>query len=245
MQARHRGLCVGQRGDAVTDVAHGRHAQLGAELSGRAPVVGHGHHGRDVAADLLEPTQQGRQARTPADGHDAGPACQRALLVDELDQRLAARREGLQEHAEESPQADAEEGHADRDRQQGAHRIGQEVEADDAEELARQALRGHLAERGAKEQGAGRGQDGETDEHHQQPALDADAGSQPATQSRQASLAPWVRHRCFSSSRCQTMTGPRCISVSCAPRASLMATERWNPPVQPTAMVRRVLPSAR
>ena len=81
----------------------GGDAQLRAQLARRAAVVGHGHDRRDVAGDLLEAAQQRRQAGAAADGHDARPARQRALLVDELDQRLAARRERLEQDAQETP----------------------------------------------------------------------------------------------------------------------------------------------
>ena len=50
-----------------------------------------------------------------------------------------------------------------------------------------------------------------------------------------------ARHRRVSSSRCQTLTGPRSSPRRSSASASAMATERWNPPVQPMAMVRRRL----
>ena len=88
-QARHRRLGVRQRRDAVADVAHRRDAQLLAQLARRAAVVGDRHDRRDVAGHLLEAAQQRRQAGAAADGHDARPARERALLVHELDERLA------------------------------------------------------------------------------------------------------------------------------------------------------------
>ncbi len=219
--------------------------ELLAELARRAAVVRDRDDGRDVAADLLEAAQQRGEAGPAADGHDARAARQRTLLVDELDERLAANRERLQEHRQQAPQAEAEDSHADGDDRQRPQGAGQEVQADDLEELARQAVRGHLAKGDADGQRAGRGQDGEAQEHHQQPALDAGARPQPAAQACPAALCPPRRHRRFSSSRCQTITGPMCRSASWAASASPMATERWKPPVQPMAMVRRVLPSAR
>ena len=67
----------------------------------------------------------------------------------------------------------------------------------------------------------------------EEPALDPDAGGQPA---------PEVHVR--SSSRWKTATGPKSCSRSHAATSSATTIERWKPPVQPMPMVRRVLPSA-
>ena len=73
--------------------------ELLAQLARRAAVVGDGHDRGDVAGHLLEAAQQRRQAGAAADGDDARTARQRALLVHELHERLAACRERLEQHA--------------------------------------------------------------------------------------------------------------------------------------------------
>ena len=76
-----------------------------AELARRAAVVGDRDDRGDVAGVLLEAAQQGRQAGAAADGHDARAARERALLVHQLDERLGAGGERLQQHAHQPPQA--------------------------------------------------------------------------------------------------------------------------------------------
>jgi hypothetical protein len=75
-------LVVGQRHDAVADVARRQHSELTTQAPRRAAVVAHRHHRSeigDLAADVaLEPTQQHGEARPAADRHqirrhDPGP----------------------------------------------------------------------------------------------------------------------------------------------------------------------------
>ena len=75
-------------------------------------------------------------------------------------------------------------------------------------------------------------EDEESEERHDQPPFDADTDGQPAAQV----------HR--SSSRWKTATGPNWRSRSHAASSSDMTIDRWKPPVQPIAIVRRVLPSS-
>ena len=197
--AVHHRLGVGERRDAVADVADGRDPELAAEHAGRAAVVGNGDDRREVARVLLEPAQQRRQPGPAADRHDPGPAGQEALLVDDLDQRLASvvRAERVHECPDDHHRADRHAGEADaRDHEdpgRGRQKAqGQEVDqrfADPARlQLARSLAEG-IRERQRKEQ--------ETHEDEQHPALDADPGGQPA---------PQVHVR--SSSRWKTATGP-------------------------------------
>ena len=85
----HERLGVGEGGDAVADVPDGRDPEALAQHAGRAAVVGDRDHGRQVAGVLLQAAQERRQARAAADGHDPWATGQEALLVDELDERLA------------------------------------------------------------------------------------------------------------------------------------------------------------
>ena len=89
-QPAHQRLGVGQRHDAVADVADRRDPELGPEHAGRAAVVGDGDHGREVGRVLLEPAQQRREAGPAADRDDARAAGEEPLLVDDLDHRLLA-----------------------------------------------------------------------------------------------------------------------------------------------------------
>ena len=87
-QLAHERLGVGERGDAVADVADRRDAELLAQDARRAAVVGDGDDRGEVARVLLEPAQEGREAGPAADRDDPRPAGEEALLVDQLDERL-------------------------------------------------------------------------------------------------------------------------------------------------------------
>ena len=152
--AVHHRLGVGERRDAVADVADGRDPELAAEHAGRAAVVSNRDDRREVARVLLHPAQQRRQPGPSTDRHDPGPAVQEALLVDDLDQRLESivRAERVHECPDDHHRADRHAGEADardhedpgRSRQEAQ---GQEVDqrfADPARlQLARQPGGGH------------------------------------------------------------------------------------------------------
>ena len=53
--------------------------QLTAQHPAAAAIVGNGDDGGDVAAIALQATQEGGQAGTAADGHNAGPAAESPL----------------------------------------------------------------------------------------------------------------------------------------------------------------------
>ena len=89
-QLAHQRLGVGERRDAVADVADRRDAELLAQHAGRAAVVGDRHDRGEVARVLLEAAQERRQAGPAADRHDPRAAGEEPLLVD--DARRAAGR---------------------------------------------------------------------------------------------------------------------------------------------------------
>ena len=132
-QPRHRRLGVGQRLDAIADVAHGRHAHPRAQLAGRTAVVGHGHDRGDVAGQLLEPAQEHRQARATADGHDVRAPGAHATLVEHLHQRLLADLVGLDQHAQDAPPAVAEKDQTDQDQAGDANLERQELQGEDVD----------------------------------------------------------------------------------------------------------------
>ena len=84
----HERFGVREGRDAVADVAHRRDPELRAQHAGRAAVVGHGDHRRQVARVFLEPAQQGRQTGPATDRDDPRSPREEPLLVDDLDQRL-------------------------------------------------------------------------------------------------------------------------------------------------------------
>ena len=67
----HQRLVLGQRDQAVADVARRRHREIAAQAAARAAVVGQRHDRRDLRARELEPAQQRREARAAAEGDDA------------------------------------------------------------------------------------------------------------------------------------------------------------------------------
>ena len=193
---------------------------------------------------LLQAAQERGQAGAAADGHDARPARQRALLVDQLDERLAR----VPGTAPAAPPGDAtgrrHDGDADADDHERAQQAGQELQAHEVEDLTGGAVGRHLAEDHAGWPGrrrvASRVMPRNTTRSQR---LIAGAGAQPAAQPRESAS---IRGRSLTGAPAPGARrspgrgrGARRSSAS----ASAMATERWTPPVQPMAMVRRVLPS--
>ena len=87
----HQRLVVGERDQAVAQVAGRRHAHVAAQQPGAAAVVGHRHDGGEVAGVRLEAAQQGGEAVAAADRGHARPARQPAGRAD-LARRLGRRR---------------------------------------------------------------------------------------------------------------------------------------------------------
>ena len=102
-QLRHRRLRLGERRQAVADVADGRDPQLLAQAAARAAVVGNRDDRRDVRRVLLETAQErGEPCPTP-DRNDPGPAGQEAPPIDEVDEGLlGALGERAQERSHDS-----------------------------------------------------------------------------------------------------------------------------------------------
>ena len=89
-QAAHERLVVGERDEAVADVAGGRHPQVAPQAAGAAAVVGHRDHGGDVAGVLLQAAEQGGEAVAAADRGDARTLGETAGQAD-LARRLGVR----------------------------------------------------------------------------------------------------------------------------------------------------------
>ena len=67
----HERLVLGQRDQAVADVARRRHREIAAQAAARAAVVGQRDDRRDLRARELEPAQQRRETRPAAQADDA------------------------------------------------------------------------------------------------------------------------------------------------------------------------------
>ena len=70
----HQRLHIGQRDDALAEVAGGQDAQVAAQPARAPAVVGHGHDGREPGGIVLEAREQDRQPGPAANGHDPGAA---------------------------------------------------------------------------------------------------------------------------------------------------------------------------
>ncbi len=233
-QAAHERLGVRERDDAVADVAHGRDAQLLAQHAGRAAVVRDGHDRGEVRGVLLEPAEERRQARPAAQRHDPRAAREEPLLVDDLDHRLVAVPQGerVDQRPHEAVGTDEEQRRAERAEDQPAELVRERLEGERVEDLAQQVLGRQRRRQLAQDVRDAEHEDEQPDEREEEPPLDADPDGQPAA----------LVHR--SSSRWNTATDPKSRSRSQVASSSEMTIERWKPPVQPIAMVRRVLPSS-
>src|SRR5438874_1929901 len=97
-ELREQGLILGERHEAVADVARGQDAELAAQPSRTSAFIGDGHHGGE-ASDVrlkqggayrlrnmvLQPSQESRETGTSANGHDLHrSAFQSSTLLSQL-----------------------------------------------------------------------------------------------------------------------------------------------------------------
>ena len=190
-----------------------------AQDAGRAAVVGDGHDRGQVAGVLLEAAQQGRQAGPATDRDDPRAAGEEALLVDELDQRLVriGRPERVGQDADGLVRPEGDERDADRRRRRSprsANGRNCSVSRSIRPSGERRSAKSRVIWRRkwAKARASSRRPAKTTSE----PALDPDAGGQPA---------PEVHVR--SSSRWKTATGPKSWLAQPAASSSAMTIERW------------------
>ena len=182
-QLAHQRLGIGERGDAASDVPDRRDAQLLAQDPGRAAVVGDRDDRGQVARVLLEPAQQRREPRPAADRDDPRPAREKSLLVDQLDEGAAfGRAEGIRQGPGRAIHPDHDQRYAGDDGQQAAQRVGQELKGYRVDDRLGDPARLEIATRLADDVGHAEGEQEETREHHEEPALHADAGRQPAAE---------------------------------------------------------------
>ncbi len=93
-EARQQVLVVGQRDDAVADVARRQHAELAPQASGGAAVVGDGDDAGELAQPraahlVLEAAQQRRQPGAAADRHQGAGARRFHSLLHRIHRRAA------------------------------------------------------------------------------------------------------------------------------------------------------------
>ncbi len=216
----HRRLGLGERDEAVADVADGRDPELVAQAARRAAVVGDRDDRGQVGAVLLEAAEQDRQAGAAADRDDPRAAGEESAAVDEVDERLVgAVRERPQQGAQDAVRPVAEEGGAAGDEDGRTHPVRQELERDERDDGLDGVVDDDLAVQLAEGERAGEGERDEPDERDQEPALDADARAEPGPQVHPA-------HR-RSSSRWKTLTGPYERFASHAAISSARTIERW------------------
>ena len=179
-QPRHQRLRVGQRRNAVAQIARRNHPQIAPQPPRRPPVVRHRHDRRDVVAVLLQPAQQHRQPRAPAQTDDARAAPRKAVAVNQLDQRLiaiAVARAARRRHRvrSELPHAHphAEQRHPDQHR--APRRVGQKLQRDVVEGVRQRRRHIQLAQQERHAQP----QQPRAHEQQQEPALHAESGDQP------------------------------------------------------------------
>jgi hypothetical protein len=136
---------------------------------------------------------------TAADRHDPGTTGEEPLLVDQLDQRLigVVYPERVRQDVHEPVRAEHQQRNPDRRSRETAQGERQELERQGIDHRPADAGRFDVAGDLAQEMGERDGQQQQAREHDEQPALDPDAGGQPASQ---------VHVR--SSSRWNTATGP-------------------------------------
>ncbi len=227
-QLPHQGLGVRQGHYAVADVAHGRDGQRLPQPARGTAVVGHGHHGRDVAAVLLQAPQQRRKPGPAAQGHDPRATGQEAPLEDDVGQRPLALGwdERRDQGVDDLPGAEGEQGHACRAHDQCPHAVRQELQGQGGDHGLAGPADLDVAIDLAQPQGPGQGQAQLTGEDQQQPALDPHAGPQPAPQACCRSAHVGDSHS-RSSSRWNTATGPSPRSSSQPRNSSAMTMDRW------------------
>ena len=183
---------------------------------------------------LLEPAEERRQARPAAQRHDPRAAGEEPLLVDDLDHRLVAVPQGerVDERPHEAVGADEEQGRTERAKDQATELVREPLEGERVEDLAEDAVGRQRGRHLAQDVRDAEREDEQPGERDEEPPLDADPDGQPAAEV----------HR--SSSRWNTATDPKSRSRSQVASSSEMTIERWKPPVQPIAIVRRDLPSS-
>ncbi len=180
-QLGHGRFRLGQGDQAVADVADGRDPQLLAEATRGAAVVRDGHDGRHVSGALLDPAQQRREAGAAADRHDPRPARQEPAPVDEVDQRLLrALAERAEQGADDPVRPVGEDPRAGQEQHHRPHPVRHELQRHDRDERLVRLADVDFAIDLSQGEGPGQGERHEPHERDAEPALDADAGPQPA-----------------------------------------------------------------
>ena len=142
---------------------------------------------------LLEPAQQRRQPGPTADRDHPGPAGQEALLVDDLDQRLApvVRAERVHECTDDHHRTDRHAAEADARNDEHPGRGRQEAQRQQVDQGLADPARLQFARGLAEGIREGQRQEQQAHEDQQHPALDADPGGQPAPQVHVLSSSRW------------------------------------------------------
>ena len=175
-------LVVGERDEAVANVARWQNAEFFLKAPRRAAVVADGHDSGEIARAPFEPAQQGRKPRAAADCHDFV-----ALLKPPARQRVA-KSFGLSAAGDSSdgahPHEDADAKECNPGDTQNTGEIGgREIIDDDAVENLVDVDPATLCNEPARD--AVEQQD-DAENREQNPPLDANAGQQPLERTNEA-----------------------------------------------------------
>ena len=177
-ELRDQGLGIGERGDAVADVAGGDDVQVATQPTARSAVVGDGDDRREVGRVLLQAAQQVRQTGAAAEGDDARASVTRAVLVDEVHEvalAVAVGQQRVRERSVELPPGEDRERERRRDEQQSAQPARDELQGDvvgpHRERVGDVGLAEDVCEADAH--------DGDGDAEEEQPSLDVQPDVQP------------------------------------------------------------------
>jgi hypothetical protein len=173
------GLVVREGCQAVADVAGGQDAQVAAQAPGGAAVVGDGDDGGDVARVGLQAAQHGSQAVPAADRDDARPFITLAVGPEGVGHVRTRAHEGADDGAVEHPDAVGDDGKSQDAEDEGAQNAGQEAQGGGGDQRQPPGL-GSVAVEVEDEHAQPDADQGGAQQDDQHPALDADAGDEPA-----------------------------------------------------------------
>src|ERR1700737_829577 len=176
-ERRHQRLDVGQRGDALPEVARRQDPVLGAQPARATAVIRHRHDRGQVAGVLLQPPKESRESRTASQGDHAGPLLEEAVVVNDLGEcPIAAWQEGAQDRLGQLVQGVADKAKAEKSEENGSVGAGDELERQRSDDLWEASVLVEVTQKVANPEA----DDHQTDSQKDQPSLDVEAGGEPA-----------------------------------------------------------------
>ena len=133
----HQRLGLGERGEALADVAGREHSILLAQPAARAAVVGDGDDRDDVAGVLLDASEQRREPGAATDRDQARALGEEPVLVELFGESAvgaaSSGEERPEDRAAELVEAEDDEPDADQREQERADQAGQELQREVAD----------------------------------------------------------------------------------------------------------------